>query len=173
MADNGRSISKRLIWMNLLVSATALLLACVAFIGYDLITFRQVDQILFSRMCEAIPGRSEFIPRSGRCQVHSVSVGARVANDLSNGLPRPGFASIQISNRIAWPRGPVDSSARTARDRHPGIHEEGVVTSNEALPSPADRYSVPPKMVRIRDTDLLTLPRRRIGFELWPGICSN
>jgi signal transduction histidine kinase/DNA-binding response OmpR family regulator len=35
------SIARRLTLMNLLVSAAALLLACSAFIGYDLVTFRQ------------------------------------------------------------------------------------------------------------------------------------
>ncbi len=35
------SIARRLTWMNMLVSAAALVLACAAFIGYDLITFRQ------------------------------------------------------------------------------------------------------------------------------------
>lgn len=35
------SISKRLTWMNMLVSAFALLLACLAFTGYDLIIFRE------------------------------------------------------------------------------------------------------------------------------------
>ena len=35
------SIARKLTWMNLLVSGTALLLACSAFIGYDWVTFRQ------------------------------------------------------------------------------------------------------------------------------------
>src|SRR6202167_5194970 len=35
------SIAKKLTWMNMLVSGTALLLACAAFIGYDMVTFRQ------------------------------------------------------------------------------------------------------------------------------------
>src|ERR1700691_4399973 len=35
------SIARKLTWMNMLVSATALLLACAAFIGYDMVTFRQ------------------------------------------------------------------------------------------------------------------------------------
>ena len=35
------SIARRLTWMNMLVSATALVLACAAFIGYDMVTFRQ------------------------------------------------------------------------------------------------------------------------------------
>jgi signal transduction histidine kinase len=35
------SISKKLTWMNMLVSGAALLLACTAFITYDLVTFRQ------------------------------------------------------------------------------------------------------------------------------------
>ncbi|HUA01833.1 MAG TPA: response regulator [Candidatus Aquilonibacter sp.] len=36
-----RSIAKKLTWMNLLVSAAALVLACAAFIGYDKVTFRE------------------------------------------------------------------------------------------------------------------------------------
>jgi len=35
-----RSISRKLTWLNLLVSGVALLLACTAFIGYDAVTFR-------------------------------------------------------------------------------------------------------------------------------------
>src|SRR2546427_13299984 len=35
------SISRKLTWMNMLVSGTALLLACAAFIAFDMITFRQ------------------------------------------------------------------------------------------------------------------------------------
>ena len=35
------SISKKLTWMNMLVSGAALLLACSAFIAYDVVTFRQ------------------------------------------------------------------------------------------------------------------------------------
>jgi signal transduction histidine kinase/DNA-binding response OmpR family regulator len=35
-----RSISRKLTWLNLLVSGVALLLACSAFIGYDVVTFR-------------------------------------------------------------------------------------------------------------------------------------
>lgn len=35
-----RTISQRLTWMNMLVCGVALLLACSAFIGYDLVTFR-------------------------------------------------------------------------------------------------------------------------------------
>jgi signal transduction histidine kinase/DNA-binding response OmpR family regulator len=34
------SIAKKLTWMNMLVSGAALLLACAAFIGYDMVTFR-------------------------------------------------------------------------------------------------------------------------------------
>ncbi|MGA9462042.1 MAG: histidine kinase dimerization/phospho-acceptor domain-containing protein, partial [Terracidiphilus sp.] len=35
-----RTISQRLTWMNMLVCGVALLLACSAFIGYDIVTFR-------------------------------------------------------------------------------------------------------------------------------------
>src|SRR5581483_6891114 len=39
-ATKDRPIAQRLTWMNMLVCAVALLLACAAFIGYDLVTFR-------------------------------------------------------------------------------------------------------------------------------------
>ncbi len=35
------SISRKLTWMNMLVSSAALLLACTAFIAYDMVTFRE------------------------------------------------------------------------------------------------------------------------------------
>jgi signal transduction histidine kinase/CheY-like chemotaxis protein len=35
------SISRKLTWMNMLVSSAALLLACAAFIAYDMVTFRE------------------------------------------------------------------------------------------------------------------------------------
>ncbi len=38
-ATKDRSIAQRLTWMNMLVSSVALVLACVAFIGYDQLTF--------------------------------------------------------------------------------------------------------------------------------------
>ena len=41
MPTKDRSIAQRLTWMNMLVCTVALLLACAAFIGYDLLTFRQ------------------------------------------------------------------------------------------------------------------------------------
>ncbi len=39
--SQGQSISRKLTWMNMLVSGAALLLACAAFIGYDTVTFRE------------------------------------------------------------------------------------------------------------------------------------
>lgn len=41
LRPRGQSISTKLTWMNLLVSGTALLLACLAFLAYDLVIFRQ------------------------------------------------------------------------------------------------------------------------------------
>jgi len=35
------SISRRLTWMNMLVSGTALIMACAAFVTYDMVTFRE------------------------------------------------------------------------------------------------------------------------------------
>jgi len=41
LEPQGQSISRKLTWMNMLVSGAALLLACAAFIGYDTVTFRE------------------------------------------------------------------------------------------------------------------------------------
>src|SRR2546428_9608267 len=40
MIRRGHSISRKLTWMNMLVSGSALLLACAGFIAYDLASFR-------------------------------------------------------------------------------------------------------------------------------------
>jgi signal transduction histidine kinase/CheY-like chemotaxis protein len=40
LTSQDHSISRKLTWMNMLVSGAALLLACAAFIGYDVMTFR-------------------------------------------------------------------------------------------------------------------------------------
>jgi signal transduction histidine kinase len=40
LTNKDRSIAQRLTWMNMLVCTVALLLACAAFIGYDLLSFR-------------------------------------------------------------------------------------------------------------------------------------
>jgi signal transduction histidine kinase/DNA-binding response OmpR family regulator len=40
LGTKDRSIAQRLTWMNMLVCTVALVLACAAFIGYDLVTFR-------------------------------------------------------------------------------------------------------------------------------------
>jgi signal transduction histidine kinase/CheY-like chemotaxis protein len=42
LESQGQSISRKLTWMNMLVSGAALLLACAAFIGYDTVTFREM-----------------------------------------------------------------------------------------------------------------------------------
>src|ERR1700746_4034797 len=60
---HSRSISKKLTLMNMLVSGTALLLACAAFFAYDQITFRQglvrtlsaQAQIIGSNSVSALP----------------------------------------------------------------------------------------------------------------------
>src|SRR5207245_4628677 len=41
LRDRDRSITKKLTWMNMLVVGGALLLACAAFVVYDVITFRE------------------------------------------------------------------------------------------------------------------------------------
>ncbi len=65
------SIPRKLAWMNLLVSGAALLLACGAFVAYDLISFRESMVLIFRsrpkllaptaspRYCSTIPSQRE------------------------------------------------------------------------------------------------------------------
>jgi signal transduction histidine kinase/DNA-binding response OmpR family regulator len=53
-----RSIAQRLTWMNMLVSSVALVLACAAFIGYDLATFRAARVSNLSTQAQIIGANS-------------------------------------------------------------------------------------------------------------------
>jgi signal transduction histidine kinase/DNA-binding response OmpR family regulator len=53
-----QSIARRITWMNMLVSGTALLLACSAFIGYDLATFRTATMRSLSAQARIISSSS-------------------------------------------------------------------------------------------------------------------
>jgi len=48
------SISRKLTWMNMLVSSAALLLACAAFIAYDRVTFREAKVLNLSTQAQII-----------------------------------------------------------------------------------------------------------------------
>jgi len=48
------SISRKLTWMNMLVSSAALLLACTAFIAYDMVTFRETKVLNLSTQAQII-----------------------------------------------------------------------------------------------------------------------
>ena len=61
------SITKQLTWMNMLVSGAALLLACVAFVTYELVIFR-------SSMVETLSVQAQIIGLN--------SVSALLFNDL-------------------------------------------------------------------------------------------
>jgi signal transduction histidine kinase/CheY-like chemotaxis protein len=52
------SISRKLTWMNMLVSGAALLLACAAFIAFDMITFRQAMLRNLSTQAQIISSNS-------------------------------------------------------------------------------------------------------------------
>lgn len=52
------SISRKLTWMNMLVSSAALLLACTAFIAYDRVTFREAKVLNLSTQAQIIGSNS-------------------------------------------------------------------------------------------------------------------
>src|SRR5437879_1151791 len=54
----GGSISKKLTWMNMLVSGASLVLACGALFSYDLVTFRQMITRQLSIQAQIIASNS-------------------------------------------------------------------------------------------------------------------
>jgi len=58
LESQGQSISRKLTWMNMLVSGAALLLACAAFIGYDTVTFREMMVSNLSTQAQIIGSNS-------------------------------------------------------------------------------------------------------------------
>lgn len=55
---HGFSITKKLSWMNMLVSGAALLFACAGFISYDIISFRYSRQLNLSIQAQIIGGNA-------------------------------------------------------------------------------------------------------------------
>jgi signal transduction histidine kinase/DNA-binding response OmpR family regulator len=58
LESQSQSISRKLTWMNMLVSGAALLLACAAFIGYDTVTFRETMVSNLSTQAQIIGSNS-------------------------------------------------------------------------------------------------------------------
>ena len=58
MSNVRQSISRRLTWMNMLVSGCALLLACTSFVGYDLFAFRERMQANLSAQAQIVGANS-------------------------------------------------------------------------------------------------------------------
>ncbi|PYT48298.1 MAG: hybrid sensor histidine kinase/response regulator, partial [Acidobacteria bacterium] len=100
------SISRKLTWMNMLVSGTALLLACAAFIAFDMITFRQA-------MLRNLSTQAQIIG--------SNSVSALLFNDpqsAENTLLALKAASNILSAQVYLPDGRPFASYSRDRDRH-------------------------------------------------------
>ena len=58
LAGQKHSISRKLTWMNMLVSGAALLLACATFIAYDMVTFREATVRNLSTQAQIIGSNS-------------------------------------------------------------------------------------------------------------------
>jgi signal transduction histidine kinase/DNA-binding response OmpR family regulator len=100
------SISRNLTWMNMLVSGAALLLACAAFIAFDMITFRQA-------MLRNLSTQAQIIG--------SNSVSALLFNDpqaAENTLLALKAAPNILSARVYLPDGRPFASYSRGRDRH-------------------------------------------------------
>ena len=101
-----QSISRKLTWMNMLVSGAALLLACAAFIAFDMITFRQA-------MLRNLSTQAQIIG--------SNSVSALLFNDpqsAENTLLALKAASNILSAQVYLPDGRPFASYSRDRDRH-------------------------------------------------------
>jgi len=100
------SISRKLTWMNMLVSGAALLLACAAFIAFDMITFRQA-------MLRNLSTQAQIIG--------SNSISALLFNDpqsAENTLLALRAAPNILSAQVYLPDGRPFASYSRDRDRH-------------------------------------------------------
>jgi signal transduction histidine kinase/DNA-binding response OmpR family regulator len=104
------SISRRLTWMNMLVSGVALLTACAAFIGYDVVTFR-------ASVVRNLSVRAQII--GSNC------VSALLFNDRESAektLAALKADSHVVSAAIYAPTGePFASFSRASNDRNPAL----------------------------------------------------
>jgi hypothetical protein len=111
------SIPRKLAWMNLLVSGTALLLACGAFVAYDLISFRESMVRNLSIQAQIVGSNSVSAllfndPQSARKTLSALSA-------LPTSLPR---ASIPRTGGRSPPMGVIVEAKRNClqilRSRH-------------------------------------------------------
>src|SRR5467141_4152196 len=108
LEPQGQSISRKLTWMNMLVSGAALLLACAAFIGYDTVTFRETIVRNLSTQAQIIGSNSASALRFNDPQSAENTLSAlKAAPDI-------------LSSVIYTPDGrPLASYSRDPNDRIP------------------------------------------------------
>ncbi len=84
------SISKKLTSMNMLVSGAALLIACVAFIGYDLATFRAIEVSNLSTQAQMVASNSvsALLFNDSRAAQNTLSALKTAPNIKSAGIHR-------------------------------------------------------------------------------------
>jgi signal transduction histidine kinase/CheY-like chemotaxis protein len=113
------SISRKLTWMNMLVSSAALLLACTAFIAYDMVTFRETMVRNLSTQAQIIGSNtaSALLFNDPQSAENTLSALKAAHNILSAGIYTPDgrlFASYsrdaagQISGLPAIPSGQTE-----------------------------------------------------------------
>ncbi len=112
------SIADRLTWMNMLVSGTALLLACVAFIAYDMVTFRATAVRNLSTQAQIIGANSAsaLLFNDPQSAENTLSALKAAPNILSAGIYTPDaqlFASYSRAPNAPVPVLPQPASVRT------------------------------------------------------------
>jgi signal transduction histidine kinase/DNA-binding response OmpR family regulator len=85
------SISRKLTWMNMLVSSAALLLACTAFIAYDRVTFREAKVLNLSTQAQIIGSNSisALLFNDAQSAENTLSALKAAHNILSAGIYTP------------------------------------------------------------------------------------
>jgi signal transduction histidine kinase len=120
-----RPIAHKLTRMNMLVSGVALLLACSAFIGYDLITFRQgaVRNLAIQAQIIGVNSVSALLFNDPRAANDTVSALNASPNILSAGVytldGRP-FAQYQRNANVKLPTSPAIPPGETEAHRFQG-----------------------------------------------------
>jgi signal transduction histidine kinase/DNA-binding response OmpR family regulator len=124
-----RSIAQRLTWMNMLVCAVALLLACTSFIGYDLISFRTARVRYLSTQAQIIGANTAAAllfddPESASKTLSALKADPQILSAVIYGSDGKPFATYSRPGSGDIPSPPTISKGRM---------EAHLIRSNEVL----------------------------------------
>jgi signal transduction histidine kinase/DNA-binding response OmpR family regulator len=159
------SIAQRLTWMNMLVCGVALVLACAAFIGYDLATFRAARVNNLSMQAQIVGANSITAlifddPESAAKTLSALQADPHILSAVIYTVDGKPFATYSRSGSGKIPAPPRINPAQL---------ESHSITNNEVLVARAIELDGKPSGVVYIRSDIETLNKR---LKLYAGIAS-